>query len=437
MTMTRPARPEPGQWRDFRELAALQDARLPVIADAAARAPFYRARLGDAVPRTRQALRDTGLTTKRDLREAYPFGFLAVPRERLATYHESSGTTGVPTASYYTEDDWADLTHRYARKRVGIGAADVFLVRTPYALMITGHLAQATARRAGATVVPGDNRSLAMPYARVVRLLHDLGVTLSWSLPTEPLLWAAAARWAGHQPGRDFPALRALFVGGEPLTAARRARIAEIWAVPVVEEYGSTETGSLAGECPYERLHLWADRAIFEVHDPRTGTVSPEGRGQLVVTPLYREAMPLLRYDIEDDVEVRYEDCPCEWHLPTVRVSGRAGVGYPVGRATITQSGLEELVFGLPLRYEVMFWRARVRPDGLRVEVEVPDRHRSAACGELRAAIRAGFGVDAEVVGLVPGTLVPYQVLTAQPDVVKPRSLFGPEENWDNALLYH
>ena len=229
---------------DRERLQSLQTDRLrSLLAYLTERVPLYRERLAGVDPGGIASLDDLAslpFTRKDDLREAYPFGFLAVPRERLATYHESSGTTGVPTASYYTEDDWADLTHRYARKRVGIGAADVFLVRTPYALMITGHLAQATARRAGATVVPGDNRSLAMPYARVVRLLHDLGVTLSWSLPTEPLLWAAAARWAGHQPGRDFPALRALFVGGEPLTAARRARIAEIWAVPVVEEYGST-----------------------------------------------------------------------------------------------------------------------------------------------------------------------------------------------------
>ena len=81
--------------------------------------------------------------------------------------------------------DWVDLAERYARKWIGIDPADTFLVRTPYALMITGHLAQAAARLCGATVVPGDNRSLAMPYARVVRVLHDLDVTLTWSLPTE------------------------------------------------------------------------------------------------------------------------------------------------------------------------------------------------------------------------------------------------------------
>ena len=218
----------------------------------------------------------------------------------------------------------------------------MLLVRTPYALMMTGHMAHAGARRRGATVVPGDNRSVVMPYARVIRVLHDLGVTLTWSLPTETLIWAQAARAAGYEPARDFPALRALFVAGEPLSPARRRRIGEIWDVPVLEEYGSTETGPLAGQCPADRLHLWADRAVFEVHDPRTGQTRPEGTGQLVVTMLGREAMPLLRYNLEDDVEVSYEACPCGWELPTVRVLGRSAFGHRVGRAVITQAGLEE-----------------------------------------------------------------------------------------------
>jgi phenylacetate-CoA ligase len=431
------ARPRLGQWRDATELAALQDRQLPRLLQAAGRSPFYRDRLGTALPTGRAALADTPLTTKRDLRDCYPFGLLAVHPSRLATYHESSGTSGTPTASYYTQEDWSDLIERYGRKWVGIRPGDVFLVRTPYALMITGHLAHAAARQAGATVVPGDNRSAAMPYRRVVRVLHDLGVTLTWSMPTETMLWAASATAAGYRPDADFPALRALLVGGEPLGSARRARIAAIWGVPVVEEYGSTETGSLAGECPYGRLHLWADRAIFEVHDPGTGTTSPTGRGELVVTPLYREAMPLLRYNTADIVEVSDVDCECGWRLPVARVLGRADVGYRVGAATVTQAALEEVVFQLPARYGVMFWRAKAEPDRLRVEFEVAEEFRAAAEAELAAAVRARLGAEAAATGLPPGSLVPAAVLTSQPDVVKPRSLFGPEESWDHGLLYY
>jgi phenylacetate-CoA ligase len=431
-------RPDLGQWRDAGELRAIQDRQLPVMLSWVARSPFYRERLGThGLPADRAQLRDAPLTSKQDLRDGYPFQFLAVDPARVATYHESSGTAGQPTPSFYTEEDWLDLAERYARKWVGINPSDVFLVRTPYALMVTGHLAHAAARLRGATVVPGDNRSLAMPYSRVVRVLHDLGVTLSWSMPTETLLWAAAARAAGYRPDTDFPALRALFVGGEPLHPARRTRIGEIWRVPVVEEYGSTETGSLAGECPAGNLHFWADRAIPEVYDPATGTVSDEGAGQLVVTPLFREAMPLLRYNLEDAVELSYVDCDCGWRLPVIRILGRSAFAYPVGRARVTQHQLEALVFDLPVEQGVLFWRARASADLLRIQIEVPDEHRATATGALREAVQRVLGAACQVDGVPPGTLVPHEVLTASQDVVKPRSLFGADEDWNKAVLYY
>jgi phenylacetate-CoA ligase len=430
--------PQLGQWHGPEDLQRLQEKQLPQTVTWAARSPFYRERLKSAaLPATAADLAELPLTTKQDLRDNYPFGMLAVAKERLATYHESSGTAGRPTASYYTEEDWTDLAERFARKWIGMSAQDIFLVRTPYALLLTGHLAHAAGRLRGATVVPGDNRSLAMPYARVVRVMHDLGVTLTWSVPTECLMWAAAANAAGHRPDADFPALRALFVGGEPLTDARRRRISRIWGVPVIEEYGSTETGSLGGECPNGRMHLWADRALFEVYDPQTGTVRADGDGQLVVTPLFREAMPLLRYNLEDDVSVSYDDCACGWNLPTVRVLGRAAFGYQVGAAKVTQHKLEEVVFSLPSSLGVLFWRAKAEPTALRIEIEVADEHRATAQAQLTAAVRTALGVDSDVVGLSPGTLVPREALTNMPDVVKPRSLFGPDEDWSKALLYY
>lgn len=438
MNDTTQALPQLGGWNGPEELRNIQEKQLAQTVGWAARSPFYRRHLDTtALPATVADLADLPLTSKQDLRDNYPFGMLAVPKARLATYHESSGTAGQPTPSYYTPEDWADLAERFARKWIGMSSDDVFMVRTPYALMLTGHLAHAAGRLRGATVVPGDNRSLAMPYARVVRALHDLEVTLTWSVPTECLIWAVAAAAAGHRPGTDFPALRALFVGGEPVTPARRRRISRLWGVPVIEEYGSTETGSLAGECPHGRMHLWADRAVFEVYDPRTGKVGREGTGQLVVTPLFREAMPLLRYNLEDNVSVSYDDCDCGWNLPTVQVFGRAAFGHRVGDATITQHRLEELVFSLPDSYQVLFWRARAEPTVLRVEIEVAEEHRTAAVAELTAAVRSAFGVNCEVAGLPPGTLIPHDALTAMPDVVKPRSLFGPDEDWGKALLYY
>lgn len=430
-------RPRLGDWRNADEVTALQDQVLPDALARAARSPFYRRRFGTRVPRTRADLADQPVTTKQDLRDGYPFDLLAVEPAELATYHESSGTAGTPTPSFYTERDWEDLAERFARKSVGILPTDTFLVRTPYALMLTGHLAHAAGRLCGATVVPADNRSLAMPCSRVVRVLHDLQVSLTWSVATECLLWAAAATRRGWDPRADFPGLRALFTGGEALSPLRRDRIGRLWGVPVVEEYGSTETGSLAGQCPVGNLHPWADRVLFEVRDPDTGTFAIEGRGRLVVTTLYREAMPLVRYDLEDTVEIRGEDCACGWGLPTIRVYGRAAFGHRVGNARVTQNDLEEAVFSLPDVHGVLFWRARAEPEHLDVEIEVEAAQREAACATLTAVVRERLGVDARVRGLPPGAIVPDEVLTTETDVVKPRSLFGAGEDWGKAVLYY
>ncbi len=405
---------EMGSWHRWEDLAAEQEEGVRLALSRAARSPFYQARLGAALPAQPADLAVVPLTTKQDLRDSYPFGMLAVPEERLATYHESSGTTGEPTPSYYTEADWLHLAERFARKPIGIRADDRFLVRTPYAMLLTGHLGQRAARLHGATVIPGDNRSLAMPYARVIRVLRDLGVTLTWSIATELLLWARAARAAGLDPAADFPSLRAFYVGGEPLSRARRDRISQLWDVPVVEEYGSTET----------------------VYDPATGQCHRAGRGQLVVTPLRREAMPLLRYNLEDTVEVSYDDCPCGWKLPQIEVFGRAAFSYRVSGGEVNQHDLEEVVFRLPPEHDVLFWRGRAEPDVLRLEIEAADEHAAAACDALTSLVREQFGITPLVSALPMGTLVPPEVLTTSPDVVKPRSLFGPDEHWDKAVLY-
>jgi phenylacetate-CoA ligase len=437
MTQTPVRLPQFGEWNSIEELVGLQERQLPETMRLASRSPFYRAKLATGrMPATLADLADLPLTRKQDLRDNYPFGMLAVPISELATYHESSGTAGEPTPSYYTANDWLDLAERFARKWIGLFPADVLLVRAPYALPLTGHLAHAAGRLQGAMIVPGDARSSAMPYSRVVRVLHDLGVTLTWSMPTECLLWAAAARLAGWQPARDFPALRALFVGGEPLSIARRRRLSAIWGVPVVEEYGSTETGTLAGECPERRLHLWADRIVAEVIDPVSGTASREGTGELVVTTLYREAMPLIRYNLEDTVEVSYEPCPCGWALPVIKVFGRTAFGYPVDGTQVTQERLEDLVFELPEDCEVLFWRARAEADCLHIEMEVSPDKADQACSALAASIDAEFSIPCEVVPLPPGTLVPQQMLSADFEVVKPRSLFGPGQDWSKAIVY-
>ena len=430
--------PQIGEWSSFDELTSMQDQRIPGVLTRAAGSPFYARRFAaNGGPASLEDFAAIALTTKRDLVQSYPFGMLAVPQSELATYFETSGTSGPPIPAYYTERDWRDLVERYARKSTGINPSDIFFVRGPYALGMSTHLAHQSGRFRGATIAPGDHCSSIMPYARVVRVIHDLGVTLTWSNPTDCLLWAAAALRAGLDPGRDFPMLRALFVGGEPLSAARRRRISEIWGVPVVDEYGCSEIGSLAGRCPADNFHLWADRVKPEIYDEHSGTVQPSGIGELVLTPLYLEAMPLVRYNVHDRVELSYEDCECGWKLPLVTVLGRAGQGYPVGdSARITQIELEEIVYSLPAELGVLFWRARAEPDRLHIQIEAADSSAEPAEAALRAAVDSDLAVPCDIEVLPPGALVPDDLLTNPRRSLKPRPLYGPGESWDEAIVF-
>lgn len=432
MNKTSPALPQLGQWGSLDELYQLQDKRLPEALEMARRSPFYGTGPDPA------DLSAMPLTTKQHLRESYPWGMLAVDKRELATYHESSGTSGEPTPSYFTERDWHDVIDRFARSAIGLRPSDTVMVRTPYSMLTTAHQAHQAARLCGATVVPADNRSLVMPYSRVIRALRDLSISVAWCLPSECLLWAAAARAAGLRPEQDFPALRGFLLAGEPLTPARRSRIQQLWGgTPVLQDYGSTETGSLAGECSAGRLHLWADRFLAEVYDQETGVSAREGRGRLVITTLYRAAMPLVRYDLEDTVVITAEECPCGWQLPTIQVLGRSAAGYPIGDVRIAQHDVEQLVFGLPVERNVLFWRGRATSARLELEIEVPDDQRAAACAELTAEIQAHHGVDCTVTGVSTGTLVPPQTLASATEFVKPKNLFAADEDWSRAVIYY
>jgi len=417
--------PEVGEWADFAGLREIWEARLPETVDRARRSGFYRDRLGDAPAVCVDDLPGLPFTTKADLRANHPYGMVAVPRRRLAAYHESSGTSpGRATGSFHTARDWAEMLDRFGRGRHDLTDADTVLVRVPYAMVTIGHQVHAAARAAGSLVIPADARSTAMTYRRVLGLLRDLDVTVAAALPTEPLLWAAAAGMLGEDPRAFAPALRMLIATGEPLSGARRRRIAELWGCDVTVSYGNSECGSnLAGECPEGNLHLWADRYLPEILDPATGRTSTAGRGRLVLTTLFREAMPLVRYDTGDAVELAYDGCPCGWALPRIRVLGRWEHAVEAGGRRVFVSEVEEAVYALPVEAGVLFWRATGGAGRLRVTVEAHGPESADAVPALRGELDRRFGACADAAAVPPGTLVPIEELTRDSHIAKPRYL--------------
>lgn len=422
-------------WSSFEQLREAQEKLLNAALQHAVAAPFYRQRAG---AEGLWALDDVPVTTKDDLRSTYPFGMLAVPKSELATYHETSGTGGapIPTPTYYTAADWAEMVDRFLRNPIPMTQDDTLLVRISYALVMAGHLGHQAGLAAGATVIAADARTPTSPYPALVRVLRDAEVSLTWSTPFECLVWSSAARLAGYRPDRDFPALRAFYTAGEPLGPARRARISELWGgVPVLDVYGSTEIGSVSGTCPAGTLHFWADRLFPEIYDPETGTFAREGTGRLVVTTLHQEGMPLLRYDLEDMVELRYQDCACGWKLPTITVFGRIAHDYQVAGGLVSAAQVEEAVFQLPAQYGVLFWRGQAQDDQLLVQIEVEPEHAAAAVRELREILSRTFEVPCVVEPVEVGAFVPLDVLSGQRRTLKPRRFFGPDEDWDAAII--
>ncbi|MGX8903831.1 phenylacetate--CoA ligase family protein [Streptomyces netropsis] len=434
--------PRLGDWNNTDELFALQRAALPHAFERAARSPGYAGlrtpqRPDDAI----EHLSRLALTTKDQLRQGYPFGFLAVHRHELVAYHESSGTaTGRSTASYMTQDDWTELMDRVLRGSVKLASTDTVLVKMSYAMATATHQMHAAARAVGALVVPADSRSSAMSFRRVLRLLRDLEVTVACCVPLEPLLWAACARlWpeAATLPERGGP-LRGIVSFGEPLSDAKRTRIEALWAgATVYQSFGVSECGSnLGGQCSSGRLHLWADRYLPEVYDPSTGTLATEGTGQLVITTLYRQAMPLLRYLVGDLVELRYDACDCDWHLPTLQVLGRPEALLNTGAKALSSLDLEQAVYSLPEHLGVLFWRAVSGSGGLRLDIECEPRAAREAESELRKLLRHQLGVTLETRAVAPGTLVSLESLTEQEQFAKPRYVFREDEDLSGGVLY-
>lgn len=402
--------------------------RLKEALSHARQSPFYRHR-----DPTAEHWNHVAITTKDDLRAAYPFGLLAVAPSQIATYHESSGTSGRPIASYFTEADWDDVASRFLRNDVGLNADDMVMVKTPYALVTTAHQMHLAARMAKAAVVPADNRSGNMPYARVIRLLRDLPITVAWCLPTEVQIWACIAEKMGLSPARDFPRLRAFLVAGESLSPARKRQLSRTWGGKrIVEDFGSTETGSLAGECREGRLHVWDDRLLFEVRNDRG--IHERGAGSLVVTTLNRKAMPLVRYDLEDEVRISQTPCACGSRHAVIEITGRRGAALRMDRAReIYARDIEDLVYGDFLDHQspTLFWRARKRGAGLEIEIAGVDE-----AAFIRNRLQDGLHLPITVKKVGLEAFLPPSLWAAEAQMQKPRFLFEEHEDWTKAIVY-
>jgi phenylacetate-CoA ligase len=324
------------------------------LRNAADNVPFYRHRLDEAGVAPGDVTRHSDFsslpfTTKVDLRDHYPFGMFAVPRERMVRVHASSGTTGNPTTVGYTAGDidlWADLIARTLAAG-GMKPGDMLQNAYGYGLFTGGLGLHYGCERLGATILPisGGNTD------RQLKLMRDFGVTALSCTPSYALYLAEAARDRGLRPA-DLP-VRVGFHGAEPWTNEMRRQIEDGLGVDALDIYGLSEMGGpgVAFECRCKGgMHVNEDHYLVEIVDPESLQPAPAGTvGELVFTTLSRVAQPLVRYRTRDLCSLVAEPCEC----------GRtfARMSKPVGRTddmliirgvNVFPSQIEEVLMTIP-----------------------------------------------------------------------------------------
>jgi phenylacetate-CoA ligase len=399
------------------DLAALQLARLKqTLARAYANVPHVRQKFDAAgtKPDHLKTLADLArfpFTVKSDLRDTYPFGLFAAPREQLLRLHASSGTTGKPTVVGYTKRDldlWADLM---ARSLACGGAKPGDIVHNAYGYgLFTGGLgAHYGAERLGCTVVPMSGGGT----ERQVMLLHDFGAAVLCATPSYALNIAEVAEKMGVDI-RALPLRYGIF-GAEPWSDAMRRDLEVRLGILAVDIYGLSEIlgPGVAMECHVARngLHGWEDHFLFEVIDPKTQQRVPMGEpGELVITTLTKEALPMVRYRTRDITRLSDEPCACgRTHVRIMRVTGRDDDMLIIRGINVYPSQIEAILVGFPgiaPHYQIVLTREGAL-DAMTVEVETDTAMDAAASGrkatEVQQHIKSLIGVTCNVVVKAPG----------------------------------
>jgi len=321
----------------------------------ARRVPFYRQKFAEAgvKPEDIKSLDDVRrlpFTTGADLRAIYPNGLVAVEAHEAVRLHTSSGTTGKPKAVFFSRRDIRNSAELMARSLVmtGVTNKDVFQNMMSYGLFTGGLIMHYGAERVGCLVIPaGPGTS-----ERQLMLMQDFGTTAVHILPSYALYFAGFLAQRGVNPRTDLT-LRRAFVGAEPHTEETRRRIEQALGVDVYNSYGLTEMNGpgVAFECEHKAgLHLWEDHFLLEIIDPAAGEPLPEGQpGELVLTTLRREAMPLIRYRTRDITSIIPEPCLCgRTHHRLNRISGRTDDMLIVRGVNIFPQQVERILMSMP-----------------------------------------------------------------------------------------
>jgi phenylacetate-CoA ligase len=402
-----------------RNLEALQLKRLQqTIRRAHRNIPFYQEKFFDInmKPKDIISLRDIQklpFTSREDLRANYPFGMLAVNKEQVVRLHTSSGTTGKPKAIFFSKKDINQAAELIARCLIMTGTTkgDVLQNMMTYGLFTGALVMHYGAEKVGVLVIPAGPGNT----HRQIALMQDFKSTTLHITPSYALYLAGLMHKEGLDPRRDL-SLRRAYLGSEPYSEETRSKIEKFFGIDVYNSYGLSEMNGpgVAFECMEKNgMHLWEDNFILEIIDPETGETVPEGeKGELVLTTLCREAMPILRYRTRDIVTIMPGKCRCgRTHRRISRIIGRSDDMIIIRGVNIFPQQIEQVLMGIKAvaqnyqivleAYDQMTVRVEISKDLFDGRVE----HLVNLRNEITEKLRSEILVRPKVELLEPGTL--------------------------------
>ena len=406
------------------EMEALQLKRLQeTVAYVYERVPMYRDRLDEmgvspSDIKTLADIRKLPFTVKDDLRDNYPYGLFAVPMSEVVRVHASSGTTGRPTVVGYTADDiemWSECVARLCAAG-GATREDIAQISFGYGLFTGAFGLHQGLAKIGAAVVPISSGNT----ERQINLMSDFGSTVLVATPSYALYMAEVAEKMGMM---DKIKLRVGLFGAEGSTEEMRAELEKRWGIVATENYGMSELigPGVSGECTEKTgMHINEDYFYCEIVNPETGEPVPDGEwGELVVTPLAKQALPLLRYRTHDITRLIREKCPCGRTTTRMqKIAGRSDDMLIIRGVNVFPSQIESVLIGMKEiapHYEIVVTRKGYL-DQIEVKVELHDASLLDSYGELENLqkkihdkLKVILQIDAKVTLVSPNTLKRFE----------------------------
>ena len=382
--------------------------------------PFYRERL-DSVGITADKIKTLSdiqyipYTTKEDIRDTYPYGLFAQPMKNIVRIHASSGTTGNPTVVGYTQNDLKMWSDGVSRLVVAAGATEDDIVQICFGYgLFTGALGlHYGLEQLGATVIPISSGNT----EKQIKMMRDLGTTALVSTPSYAMYIAEVAKEIGVDP-RTLNVRLGLF-GSEGCSDEMRAKIEDAWNLFATDNYGMSELcgPGVSGECRYRcGMHIAEDHFLPEIIDSATGNVIDRGDwGELVVTTLSKEGIPLLRYRTKDVSTLNYDTCECgRTHVRMAKPKGRSDDMIKIKGVNVFPTQIESVLISIPQvgpHYQIVLKTVNFMDD-FEINIELIDGSLLTKYSELenlqktiRHKLQTVLGLDAKINLLEPKSI--------------------------------